>query len=343
MKVWLPTVRAGSGSDVFVQRLARGLERSGHEPVVEWFSPRIELMPWLLARHPMPPGIDVVHANSWQAFALRRDGIPLVVTEHHYVQHPEFQQYRGVAQALYHKVLIQRWLKWSYARADALVAVSESTAAAMRTHHSNDVRVIHNWVDTDLFSPSAHQERSPGRERFRVLFVGNPARRKGSDLLPALAKMLGQDFDLLCLGGLRKSIEIVETQANVVAVPWTAPDEMPNLYRSVDAVVVLARYEAFGFVALEAMACGVPVIGFDSTGTAEICVHGQTGLLSPVDDLTQISDHLRLLRDNQSMRHAFSTSGRRRALALFGESTGVARYIDAYSECISRKRPGAGA
>lgn len=339
MKVWLPTLRVGTGADVFVERLAAGLERAGHEAAVQWFPPHFELHPWSLRRVPAPPGTDVIHASSWPGFAFRRPGLPLVVTEHHYVHHPRFAPYRTLPQRLYHDLFIRACLRLSYARADALVAVSHNTAEAMRQDYpALDVDVVHNWIDTTTFQPLAQPRvRAPGTP-FRLLFVGNPSRRKGADLLPQLATMLGPEFELLCLGGLRSDVKTATPPANMRLLPRTPPEGMPDLYRSVDAVVVLARYEAFGFVALEAMACGVPLLGFDSTGTSEICPPGEAGLLAPVDDLEQLCADARALAADPARCLALGAAGRRRAVARFNEADGIAAYVDIYRRAMAGRR-----
>lgn len=336
MRIWLPSVRVGTGTDVFVDRLAEGLARAGHDPVVQWFPARSELMPWTLARVAPPAGAEVIHANSWQAFAFRRPGLPLVVTEHHYVHHPLFAPLRGPAQSLYHELFIRACLALSYRRADVLVAVSDTTASAMRADRPGlKVRVIHNWVDTGHFCPAAAPRIA--QAPFRLLFVGNPSRRKGADLLPALASALGPGFRLLCLGGLREDIRD-RGPNNVDLLPRTAPDAMPDLYRSVDAVVVPARYEAFGFVALEAMACGIPVIGFDSSGVAEVCGKDAGALLAPVEDLNALAAAARALAADPALASRLGQAGRRRALERFSEGAGIAAYVETYREAMHRTR-----
>lgn len=336
MKIWLPTVRAGSGADVFVQRLAAGLEKAGHEAVIEWFDHRFELMPWRLRHRPPPRGTDIIHAGSWQGFAFKRAGIPLVVTEHNYVWHPGYLPYRGLARKVYHNVLVRQFLQRSYCAADALIAVSETTAAAMREDFDFDVRVVPNWVDTVGFQPlqPGADQRQDGR--FRLLFVGNPSRWKGSDLLPELADRLGNTFEFVCVGGLRRSISVENSRKNMIAHQRVPPDRMPALYQSVDAVLVLARYEAFGFVALEAMACGLPVVGFANAGTTEVCGNQEAALLSPVDDLEKLIENIRRLRSEPELRRRLSAAGRSRAIARFGEEAGIQRYVRIYSNCLNR-------
>lgn len=325
MKIWLPTVRAGSGSDVFVERLASGLRDAGHDAVVQWFPRKYEFFPWLLSAQPAPPGTDVVHANSWQGFAFKRPGIPLVVTEHHYVCHPDFMPLRTSLQAAYHWLFIQRFVARSYRAADALVAVSRNTADAMQRDFSGEVNVIPNGVDTELFRPDASRRPQGQACKLSLLFVGNPAPRKGADLLPALATRLGNSYDILCLGGLRDAAPNIALP-NVSVLRTVPPGEMPTLYRSADAILVLARYEAFGYVALEAMACGKPVVGFDSTGTSEICVNEETALLSPVDDLGALASNIARLRDDAALCMRLGMAGRSRAVSGFSMN----RFVDAY-------------
>lgn len=78
LKIWLPAVRAGSDTDVYTERLAIGLEHAGHEAIIQWFPHRYDLMPWRLKYVSAPPGVDFIHANSFQGFAFKRCNIPLV-------------------------------------------------------------------------------------------------------------------------------------------------------------------------------------------------------------------------------------------------------------------------
>lgn len=333
LRIWLPSVRVGSGTDVFVERLAQGLERRGHQPRVQWFPHRLELSPWRLREVPVPRDVDVVHASSWQAFAFARPGLPLVVTEHHFVGDPAFAPYRTLAQALYHRLFVGPCLRRSYAAAAALVAVSEHTADAMVPWVGQRPRVIHNWLDTDQFAPapsaSAHRP-------FRLLFVGNPSRRKGADLLPQLAAALGPEVEIRCLGGLREAAA-ARGPANLLPLPRIRPEEMPRLYQEVDAVLVPTRYEAFGYVALEAMACGLPVVGFASTGTAEVCRAEETALLAPAGDVEALLAACRRLARDPLLCRRLGAAGRQRALALFSEEQGIAAYVDVYRQVIASR------
>ncbi|MEY2114255.1 MULTISPECIES: glycosyltransferase family 4 protein [Rhodanobacter] len=341
LRVWLPAICAGSGADVFTLRLADALERAGHEPLLQWFDHSYELMPWRLKRVEAPLGIDLVHAGSWQGFSFKRSGIPLVVTEHQYVANPAFAPYRSLPQALYHRAFCERWARQSYQAADAVVTVSKYCAAAMRVDMVKPITVIHNWVDTELFSPACTTaEGETGRavagQPFKLLFVGNPSRWKGADLLPAIASKLGSGFEIHCISGLRTGFNVEELPRNVKLLPRVEPAKMPAIYQSVDAALVPTRYEAFGYVALEAMACGLPVVGFASSGTAEVCQHGKTALLAPVDDLDQLVRYAKQLAQNSSLCAQLGAAGRRRAVECFGEARAIAAYANVYRSVLDK-------
>jgi glycosyltransferase involved in cell wall biosynthesis len=335
LRIWLPAIRAGSGTDVFVIRLAQALRRAGHEPFVEWFDHRYELMPWLLTSARMPDGIDVTHANSWQGFAFKRSGIPLVVTEHQYVAHPDFSRYQGHLQRLYHRWFIETWMRMSFDRSDAIIAVSKYIATQMCADIDQKVEVIHNWVDINHFTPFKRGEKIESTNKaLRLLFVGNPAKRKGSDLLLNLASMLGDGFDIYCLGGLRQNFKLSKLPSNVRFISRVLPESMPDIYRMMDVALVPTRYEPFGYVALEAMACGLPVLGFDSSGTAEVCVHGETALLSSMDNLDQLVVNAWRLAEDHDLRGKLGAAGRFRAVRYFNEKMAIKSYLNVYKRIM---------
>jgi glycosyltransferase involved in cell wall biosynthesis len=331
LTVWLPVLRVGSGVDVFTLRLAQGLEKAGHKPVLQWFDRRFELFPSLLKGFKPPKSVDIIHANSWQGFAFKRPGIPLVVTEHHISLNPLLETYHSPMQTIYHRYCVQRWNRLSYGVADAVVAVSRFCAESIQAEAGSKLRIIYNGIDTDHFQSVeggyvAHQP-------FRLLFVGNPLRRKGADLLEPLAQALGVDYEVRCLGGLRRDYSS-ESDGRVRVLPGTLPDKMPDIYRSADAFLALSRFESFGYAALEAMACGLPVLGFARGGTAELCVHGETGLLCEVDDLETLVANIRQLAKDETLQLRFARNARRRAIDCFTESKCVEAYIHLYQEIL---------
>lgn len=335
MKIWMPTIRAGSGSDVFTLRLAEGLSKYGHEPAVQWIEHWFEIAPWLLCKINPPAGTDIIHAGSWQGFAFKRKGIPLVVTDHNYVNHPNFIRYKNWRQTAYHKLLINHYLRRTYAAADRLITVSNHNAAAMMNDFSRKVDVIHNWVDVQKFSPGITGIQTDGNAKIKLLCIGNPSRWKGSDLLEELCNRLPENVDFLCLGGLRHNHHYLGS-GGIQFAESIAPENMPDLYRTVDAVVILSRHESFGYVALEAMACGLPVIGFDNTGTSEICSGKDCALLIPDGNLDLMMAAINDLAKSTELRIKLGNNGRKNVLENYSEEAQIYEYIKIYQSLLNQ-------
>jgi len=117
-------------------------------------------------------------------------------------------------------------------------------------------------------------------------------------------------------------------------LPRMDPAQMPTVYQSMDAALVPTRYEAFGYVALEAMACGLPVLGFNSSGTSEVCLHRETALLAPIDDVQQLVAYARELAHDRILNRTLSERGRRRAVECFGENRAIESYLKIYRAAL---------
>ncbi len=135
------------------------------------------------------------------------------------------------------------------------VAVSRSTAAEVwRLYRQRVDAVIPNCIDTELFSPG---DRTAARDALGLdhraryaLFVGRFERRKGAELVPEACRRGG--FELLVAGA-----GAPPSARSLGSLP---PAQLVNAYRAADCVVFPSRYEGFGLVALETIACGVPLI-----------------------------------------------------------------------------------
>ncbi len=135
------------------------------------------------------------------------------------------------------------------------VAVSRSTAAEVRRLYRQRVdAVIPNCIDTELFSPgdrtAARDALGLDRRARYALFVGRFERRKGAELVPEACRRGG--FELLIAGA--------GAPPSTKSLGSLAPAQLVNAYRAADCVVLPSRYEACSLVALETIACGVPLI-----------------------------------------------------------------------------------
>ncbi len=326
--VWLPSIRAGSGADVYTVRLAEALGKRGIPAAITWFPHVLELLPFLARREPIPSNTGVIHATSAFAFAFTGRGVPVVTTEHHYPLDPGYRPFKSVAQDVYHRLVIGPMLKRSYRSVQAVIVDSFFTRDVLfRCVGVEAACVIPLWVDYDVFTPEprvANDER-----RFRLLYVGNSSRRKGTDVIPELASRLGPGFVIACTAGLRAADSEHETEG-VELLGRLSTNGLLEQYAMCDAVLVPSRYEGFGYVALEAMACGRPVVGFGCAAVSEVVRHDVTGLLSRIDDIASLTEDCRRLASSPSTVAAMGAAGRRRAVEHFSEEKAVDAYLEVY-------------
>jgi glycosyltransferase involved in cell wall biosynthesis len=331
MQIWLPTVQARSGSDVYLERLAAGLRGRGHSPALQWFSHRAELTPRILRRARAPAGAQLVHANGWFGSYLKRPGLPLVAAELHCILDPEFEAILKPAQRLYYRCHIQPMLRRTLEVADAVTCISTYTARMLE--HTTGRRadaMIHLWLDVERYCPAGPQAPEPDRQRpFRLLFVGNLSRRKGADVLEPLLRRLGPRFELWTTTGLRN--RAIELPPNCKTLGHLTEDALIAAYRAADAVIIPSRYEGFSYVALEAMACSKPVLGFRMTALPEVVAEGTTGLLSALDDLDALAGNCAKLAADPVLAAQMGTAGRLRAVEFFDGRAALDAYVRLYS------------
>lgn len=334
LSVWLPSIAAGSGADVYVERLAQGLRERGVAAEITWFPHRYEFSPGLMARVRPPAGTTVIHTNSNCGYPFRHFGLPLVVTEHHFVLDPAYRPYKSLAQSLYHRLWIGPCLRRSYQAADAIVTPSRFTAGVLQAAFPALLpQAIPNWLDADRFAPGPVRQGTRDARPFRLLFVGNASRRKGADMVVALARRLGPDFEVLCTAGLRGAAGLAA--ANLRTLGRLDEAALIQAYREADAVLITSRYEGFGYSALEAMACARPVVGFRCGAIAEVVDEGRTALLAGIDDLDGLEAHCRALAASPDRCHELGQAGRERALACFGKDAAIDAYLRLYAAVMA--------
>jgi glycosyltransferase involved in cell wall biosynthesis len=221
--------------------------------------------------------------------------------------------------------------------------VSESDREEFLRNHSlipkESTNVIPNCVDSRLFKPASR----PAGSALRVGFAGQWLPRKGiAALLDAWPKVKAQvpsaQFDLAGGSAMWKTAEPVPGADECAALVKRMEDaglvrtvgalpraRMREFWCSLDIAVVPSLYEPFGLVALEAMACGVPVVASAVGGLKEIVEEGVSGLLVPPGDSLALSkalvsllsnDHLRLRLAEGALRRAGSFSQARRSAEL---------------------------
>lgn len=203
-------------------------------------------------------------------------------------------------------------ITYSMERSNAVTAVSESLKRDTYTHFplKRDIRVIPNFVCLDAYrhspDPALRQRYAPHGEALLV-HVSNfrPVKRVGDvvRMFKLLRERMPARLLLIGDGPERQLIENTCRQEGTCdAVHFlgkmTRPEEV---VASCDLFVLPSETESFGLAALEAMACGIPVVSSDTGGLPEVNIHGASGLLNAVGDARAMAENAaEILRDSAS-------------------------------------------
>lgn len=117
-----------------------------------------------------------------------------------------------------------------------------------------------------------------------------------------------------------------------------SPEEMPDVYRASDCVLFLSDAEGFGLVGIEALACGVPLIGRESKGIDEYLVHGKTGWVVEGDSGLEIAAAVRHVCRNRELRTGMARTGRRLAVSEFSLVAMIRKVERLYEVVVEQKR-----
>ena len=233
--------------------------------------------------------------------------------------------------------------------ADAVFSSSQCAIEWCRRFYElrrDDVPVIHTGVDTSVFYP-----RKVAKEtRPTVVFVGRIVRNKGVEALVAACCQIASDFPdlrLSILGGGEKEL-IAELRKMAAARGCIDLVELRGFVPGEDLPEHLSRAHVFaapsiyesgpGFVYLEAMACGLPVIGCEGSGVGEIITHNQTGILVPPGDVDPLAHAIADLLRDLNKRNELGRNAREFVLAHAERENCLDRMEEFYRQVAKRAK-----
>ena len=212
------------------------------------------------------------------------------------------------------------------------------------------ITIVPCGIDPTAFRPTG-PAAPPRRGGHRIVVVSRLVPRKGiDDVIAALPRLPGTE--LLVAGGppadrlhadpearrLRDLAVRLGVGDHVRLLGAVARPDVPALLRSADVVVCVPWYEPFGIVPLEAMACGVPVVGSAVGGLLDTVAHRSTGLLVPPRDPDAIAGAIHRLLDNPSLRGRMGEEAAARVRQHFTWEQVACSTLDVY-ERLRAQRP----
>jgi glycosyltransferase involved in cell wall biosynthesis len=235
------------------------------------------------------------------------------------------------------------WMRaFVFANTDYALAGNPSAERVLRANgFTKPVRVIPQFgVDPSIFRPAPNRRRNV---RFAIGFAARLVPEKGASLLLSALKQLERDWDLRIVGGGPERAKLEATAyrlgiaSRVQFIPWQPSEQMPDVFQALDVLVApsLSRpnwTEQFGRVLVEAMACGIPVIG-SSAGEIPNVI-GDAGLIFSEGNITELVGALRSLIDDPARAEDLRLRGRARVLDMFTQERIVDETYAVYRELV---------
>ncbi|UCE41473.1 MAG: N-acetyl-alpha-D-glucosaminyl L-malate synthase BshA [Candidatus Aminicenantes bacterium] len=238
-----------------------------------------------------------------------------------------------------------RVIKFTIEKSDGVTVVSEylKQRTIEEFDIQRDIRVIYNFVDTQRSAPEhvdcTRETYAPEGEKilmhasnFRpVKRVGDVVRifAKVQERIPAKLILIGDGPERVFIQQLVKELKLIDQVYFLGEQDYLEP-----LFFCADLFLLPSEQESFGLTALEAMACGVPVICAETGGLPEVISHGETGFLFPVGETGKMAENAVDLLRNPERHESFKTKARSRASQCFNADRIIPQYETYYEEIL---------
>lgn len=249
--------------------------------------------------------IDIIHAHCcvWAGYAAMKlseqTGIPYLITEHATL----FQLHRDEISSKNNE-----YIKEAFCKASKLVCVSGAFRKLL-SDYRDDIEVIGNVVNCDRFHITEKPQKSEITKFLTVCYMVDEAmlRKKGIDILLKAWKLFSAKNPnaVLTIGGggqgKKKAVEWVKEygiQDSVVFAGQLSREQVAEQMQQCDCFVLPSRYETFGVVYIEAMACGKPVIAVRNGGPDDF-VKDFNGILVEAENVNSLADAMVDIAGNQ--------------------------------------------
>jgi glycosyltransferase involved in cell wall biosynthesis len=241
--------------------------------------------------------------------------------------------------------VLRPFVRWLWHDADALVAVSNGLRSyAHETAPALPIQVIPNAIDLSTFIPARQRDRDGP---VRLMYVGRFNAFKNVEMLiQAVARLQDidvGDFELELVGegeqrpALERLVSELGLTRQIHFSGWVARERIADYYRCADIFTTATTWEGMPNTVLEAMACGLPIVGTQASGLQELVKDGINGYLVPVKDVDALAKALAHLIDNGYERHRMGRESRKLAEREFAWQYIAEQYVEVYGNVLEKR------
>lgn len=239
-------------------------------------------------------------------------------------------------------------VNYSINQSDGVTAVSEylKQETISNCDITAEIEVIPNFIDTARFRPMMKdhfkQAICPNGEKLLVHVSNFRPVKRATDVVEIFGQLLKEGYGVKLFmvgdGPDRAPAEHLAREMGIIDdVRFLGKQEpIEELLSIADIFLMPSGSETFGLAALEAMACGVPVVATDIGGLPELIVDGETGYLCPLEDIDAFAAKTRILIEDEELREQMSRASRQRAVETFETSLVVPKYEAYYERVIDK-------
>lgn len=299
---------------------------------------------------------DIVHTHAAKAGALGRKAaksmrVPVIV--HTYHGHV-FHSYFGKLKTALYKFIERRLAKIS----TGIIAISAIQKEELSYQHSicspSKVKVIQLGFDLNRFQESLEQKRSDTRQKFglaedeiAVAIVGRLAPIKNHDLflnsIEAIASRISKKVTFFIVGdgdertAIEQRIELLKLPPNLKIVMTSWIKDIDSFNPGMDLICLTSLNEGTPVSLIEAQAANVPILSTNVGGVKDILLENETGFVVSNNSLSEFSEKLLFLIENDQIRKEMSQKGWDFVKTKFHYTTLVQNMENYYSELLNTK------
>ncbi len=237
-------------------------------------------------------------------------------------------------------------VKFSTEESDGVTAVSRFLKEKTLTNYNieKEIEVIYNFIDTEKFKPQNSEifrhHIAPGGEKVLVHTSNFRVVKRVTDTIRILAKVKKEIPTKLLLVGdgpdrseCERLTRELDLQKDVLFLG--KQDGLTEILNSADLFLMPSQSESFGLSALEAMACGIPVVSSSVGGLPELIIHNETGFIAEIGDVDRMAKYTIDLLTNERKYKTFSKNSRDRAVNNFDKNLIVPKYVSYYEKILN--------